>query len=79
MLVRREHLVEDGATDLVIERGHLGLDIVDHPKDAVMLVKARMHDDALSQPPFLFITNERLDALPKEPTKVRPRNPILEK
>ena len=75
MLVRREHLVADGATDLVIERWHLGLDILDHPKDVVMLVKARMHDDALSQPPFLFITNERLDALPKEPTKVRPMNP----
>ena len=79
MLVRREHMVEDGATDLVIERGHWGLGIVDHPKDVIMIVKERMHDDALSQPPFLFITNERLEALPKEPAKVRPRNPIPEK
>ena len=37
MLVRREHMVKDGAIDLVIERGHWRQDIADHPKDATML------------------------------------------
>lgn len=32
MLVRREHLVEDGATDLNVERRMRGLDLEDHPK-----------------------------------------------
>lgn len=44
-----------------------------------MLVKAHMHDDALLHPPFLFIKNEILETLSKEPAKVCPRNSLSEK
>ncbi|CAK0867742.1 unnamed protein product [Prorocentrum cordatum] len=77
MLVRRSHLVEDGATDLIVSRGGWGIDVEDHPDDVILLTKAFMRDTQLSQMPVLFIPHKVLHELGSAaPTEVNPRNEI---